>query len=138
MGFSIPALSAVKLADKNNNVIGICGDGGFQMMVGELAVASQLGLNYVLAVFNNGILGRILAQEHRPSVSHIHNPDFELLAKAYGAEAAVITGDCDLEATLNKAFEHKGSPYILDVRLDPEIFAPMSKWDGGFVPIHFT
>jgi glyoxylate carboligase len=44
MGFSLPAAIAAQLKQPDHSVIAICGDGGFQMVVGELATAVQYRL----------------------------------------------------------------------------------------------
>src|SRR5207237_429339 len=55
MGFSLPAAIAAQLAAPERPVVAVCGDGGFQMVVGELATAVQQQLPLVLVIFNNGI-----------------------------------------------------------------------------------
>jgi len=44
-------------------VIAICGDGGLQMVLGELATAMQYRLPIIVIVFNNGLLQNVSAQQ---------------------------------------------------------------------------
>ena len=44
MGFGIPATYAAKLAHPDRAVVGVIGDGCFQMTAGELAAGRRLGL----------------------------------------------------------------------------------------------
>lgn len=124
MGFCLPACIAARLTNKEAKIIGICGDGGFQMVIGELATAVQYQLPFVFIVFNNGVLQRVIAQQKHAYGTYIYNPDFVQLARAYGADGAVI--DCieDIDKVLDQAFAHKNTPFIIDLKCSPEIQAP--------------
>ncbi len=137
MGFCLPAAIAAKLARPGARVVGLCGDGGFQMLMGEMLTAVQYGLHFVLVVFNNGVLQRVIAQQGEPVGTVIRNPDFVALAKACGADGAVVRGDTDIREVLDRAFRPAGAPFLIDLRLDPKLKAPMSQWEDGFVPMHF-
>ena len=49
-----------------------------------------------------------------------------------------VDGSTDLDAAVTKAYGHRGSPFVLDVRCAPEALAPMSGWNDGFAPLHFS
>ncbi|MBI3268382.1 MAG: thiamine pyrophosphate-binding protein [Planctomycetes bacterium] len=138
MGFALPALLAAKLARPEAHAFGICGDGGFQMVLGELATAVQYKAGFTLAVFENGVLQRVAAQQARPVGTRLHNPDFVAVARAMGAEGLVVDGDTDLDALFDKVFAPRETPLVLAVRLDPQVQAPMSSWSDGFTPLHFS
>lgn len=138
MGFCQPALIAARLARPQARLVGIAGDGGVQMSIGELSVAIQHQLPFVLVVFKNGILGRIQAQEATPFEVEIHSPNFAELARAYGAEGAVVEAGTDINAVLETAFQPRKVPFLIEVRLDPDQMAPMGGWKDGFVPLHFS
>jgi thiamine pyrophosphate-dependent acetolactate synthase large subunit-like protein len=134
MGFSLPAAIAAQLTHPGQKVVTICGDGGFQMVVGELATAVQYQLPIVLIIFNNGVLHNVSAQQSSPFGTELHNPDFVLLARAYGAEGAVIDANTDVHAVLHEAFAPRNTPFLIDLRCDPRIDAPLSKWDQPALP----
>jgi acetolactate synthase-1/2/3 large subunit len=138
MGYCLPACIAASLNGTPERVLGICGDGGFQMTIGELAVAVQHKLDFVLVVFNNGILARIAAIQTHKFGSRLVNPDFDMLATAYGCGSATVTHSSDIRPAIEKAIAHEGSPFIINVMSDPKILAPMSKWEDGFTPVHFA
>jgi pyruvate oxidase len=138
MGFCLPALIAAKLARPQSEVVGICGDGGFQMALGELLTAVQERLEVVLVVFNNGVLRRVVAQQRIPFGTSLLNPDIVGLAKACGAGGAVLDGRSDIESVLRAALQHRGGPFVIDARLDPAVQAPMAKSADGFVPMDFA
>jgi pyruvate oxidase len=135
MGFSLPALIGVQKARPDHRAIGISGDGGFQMVVGELATAVQYKLPIVLIIFNNGVLQNVKTQQAIPFGTYLQNPDFVALAKAYGADAARIDGQTDIDHVLKQAFAQRDRPFLLDCRLDPELTIPLSRWER-LVAVH--
>lgn len=138
MGYCLPALMAAAATHPQATVVGIAGDGGVQMTVGELGAAAQAGMSLVLVVLNNGILGRIRAQESEPYSVALENPDFVALARAYGCDGMKVDGSSDLDAAVARAYAHRGSPFVLDVHCAAEALAPMSGWNDGFAPLHFA
>jgi acetolactate synthase-1/2/3 large subunit len=65
MGFGIPAAIAAKLARPDRAVVGLIGDGCFQMTCGEMAVAKRLGLGLPIVVLDDGWLSLIQVKQHR-------------------------------------------------------------------------
>jgi acetolactate synthase-1/2/3 large subunit len=66
MGFGIPAALAAKLCHPEHKVVCVTGDGGFLMMVGEMATAVRLGLPIVFVVLVDRHLQLItIKQEHQ-------------------------------------------------------------------------
>jgi acetolactate synthase-1/2/3 large subunit len=66
MGFGIPAALATQLCYPQRKVVCVTGDGGFLMMVGEMATAGRLGLPVVFVVLVDRHLQLItLKQEHQ-------------------------------------------------------------------------
>lgn len=135
MGFCLPAVIAAKLARPDTRVVGICGDGGFQMALGELLTAVQERVTAVIVVFNNGVLQRVVAQQRQPTGTMLVNPDVVALARACGADGAAVDGTTDLEAALRRAFDHRGGPFVVDARCDPGLQAPMAKASPRMAPL---
>jgi len=121
MGYSVPAMIAAKLACPSRQVIGVVGDGSFLMTGAELVTAARLGLDPVVIVFNDGELGIIReAQEkifRRTSAIKLRNPDFEALARAYGANYFLIANDEQIEPRLKAALA-LGSLAVVDARVE--------------------
>ncbi len=65
MGYGMPAAYAAKLVHPDRVVVGVVGDGGFQMTVGELALARRRGLAVPLVVLNDGWLGLMKVKQER-------------------------------------------------------------------------
>lgn len=135
MGFSLPAAIAAQLARPDDRVVVICGDGGIQMVIGELATAVQYQLPIILIIFNNNVLQNVATQQAARYGTDLHNPDFVALAKAYGADGAVIDGQTDVNEVLKQAFADRRVPFVIDLRCDPTILLPLSKWEQEFEPV---
>src|ERR1051325_6856832 len=66
MGYGMPAAYAAKLVHPERAVVGVVGDGCFQMTAGELALARRLRLKAPIVVLNDGWLGLMkIKQEKR-------------------------------------------------------------------------
>ena len=65
MGYGIPAAYAAKLVHPARTVVGVVGDGCFQMTAGELALGRRLGLAVPIVVLNDGWLGLIKVKQER-------------------------------------------------------------------------
>jgi len=124
MGFGLPAALGAQYANPDKLVVAICGDGGFQMSLPELATLQNYGLNVKVIIMNNGYLGMVrqwqeLFYANRLSQVTLDSfPDVEKLAAAYGFAGRTVENPRDLAEALKTAFETPG-PYLLNVRVTP-------------------
>ena len=65
MGFGMPAAYAAKMAHPERAVVGVVGDGCFQMTAGELALARRRNLAVPIIVLNDGWLGLMKVKQER-------------------------------------------------------------------------
>jgi acetolactate synthase-1/2/3 large subunit len=65
MGFGMPAAYAAKLVHPERLVVGVVGDGGFEMTAGELALARRQRLAVPTIVLNDGWLGLMKVKQER-------------------------------------------------------------------------
>jgi acetolactate synthase-1/2/3 large subunit len=114
-----------QMARPDKLVFAICGDGGFQMSIPELATIVSQGLPVKIIVMNNGYLGMVrqwqtLFYNNRLSAVTLDCfPDAEKLAAAYGFRGRTIDKPSDLTAALKEAIADSG-PYLLNVKVTPE------------------
>ncbi|MGD0300144.1 MAG: biosynthetic-type acetolactate synthase large subunit [Bryobacteraceae bacterium] len=124
MGFGLPAAIGAQFANPDKLVFAICGDGGFQMSIPELATVVNHGLPIKIVVMNNGYLGMIrqwqeLFYNNRLSQAELTSfPDVEKLAGAYGFKGRTVENPNKLAAALQEAVDENG-PYLLNVRVSP-------------------
>jgi len=65
MGFGIPAAIAAKLSKPQSTVACVTGDGGFLMMVGELATAMRLGTKVIFVLMSDSHLSLITIKQEK-------------------------------------------------------------------------
>jgi acetolactate synthase-1/2/3 large subunit len=128
MGYGLPAAIASKLAAPEREVVAFAGDGCFLMTGQELATAVQYGLKITVIVANNGMYGTIRMHQERRFPGRVigtdlRNPDFALLAQAYGAHGERVTRTADFPAALERALAADG-PALIELRTDPEAISP--------------
>jgi acetolactate synthase-1/2/3 large subunit len=121
MGFALPAAIAAKLVHPERHVVAVSGDGGFLMNAQELETARRLGLAIVNVIFRDGAYNLIQwkQQSHlgREAGVTFGNPDFVVLAEAFGAKGYRVESARELGPVLAEALAHPG-PSIVDVPVD--------------------
>ncbi len=124
MGFETPAVIGAQVARPNATVWGVCGDGGFQMTLQELATITQERLPVKLCIMNNGYLGMVrqwqeLFYDHHYKSVAMSSPDYVKLAEAYGIAACKVTAKDEVGLALARAAQHPGA-YLIDFQVAPE------------------
>jgi acetolactate synthase-1/2/3 large subunit len=125
MGYCLPSAIGAQVAFPDRMVIGIDGDGSFQMTSHELATAVQYQLPVKIVILNNYYLGMVrqwqeLFYNKRYSHSYLGNiPDYVKLAEAYGATGFRATKPREVLPTLQQAFATPG-PVVTEVVIDSE------------------
>ncbi len=100
------------------------GDGGIQMTIQELGTIMQYGVNVKIIVLNNDYLGNVrqwqaLFYDNRYSQTPMVNPDFVMIARAYGIEAEDVERRADLNGAIERMMATDG-PYLLNVMVDEQ------------------
>lgn len=108
MGYSIPSAIAASLAYPGRRVVTIAGDGEFLMNGQELATAAQYGATPLVIVMDNQEYGTIRSHQERQyprriSGTQLRNPDFALMAQAFGGFGVRVERDADVPAALSAA-----------------------------------
>jgi acetolactate synthase-1/2/3 large subunit len=124
MGFGLPSAVGAAFARPDKLVFAVCGDGGFQMSIPELATLANHALPVKIIVMNNGYLGMVrqwqeLFYNNRLSSVQLDGfPDPEKLAGAYGFKGKTVESPRQLRKALEDAVNEPG-PYLLNVRVSP-------------------
>ena len=120
MAYAMPAALGVQLANSERQVIALCGDGGFNMLMGDFLTAVKYSLPIKVIIFNNRRLGLIQMEQEVEGYpeyeTDLFNPDYEALAKSFGAKGQSISHPDELEEALQETFDCKG-PALLDVKV---------------------
>ncbi len=125
MGYGLPAAIGAQCGHPDKLVIDIAGDGSIQMNSQELMTAVSHKLPVKIVILNNSYLGMVrqwqelFYKKNYSSTPMNDQPNFKLLAEAYGAEGYEVTKKEDLQATLEKALSSPNVA-IIDVRVCQE------------------
>jgi pyruvate dehydrogenase (quinone) len=99
-------------------IVSLCGDGGFAMLMGDFITLSQQKLPVKIVIFNNGVLGfvdlEMKASGFLETGTDLQNPNFAKMAEAMGVLGIRVEQPGDIEAALRQAFAHDG-PVLVDV-----------------------
>ncbi len=113
MGFGLPAAIGAQMANPDRTVVAICGDGGFQMSIAELATLKRFGLPVKILLIDNQRLGMVrqwqeLFYDRRYSHTDLSdNPDFVAVARGYGLRAERVEDAGELRDALERFFRAK-------------------------------
>lgn len=124
MGFGLPAAIGAQFGEPEATVICVSGDGSIMMNIQELATLHRYQLPVKILLFDNQRLGmvrqwqEIFFEERYSATDLSDNPDFVLVARAFGVAAMRIESRDEEEAGLKFLLETEG-PCLLHVRIDP-------------------
>ena len=125
MGYGLPAAIGAKLAEPDRHVFAICGDGGFQMNIQELATLRRYQIPVKIVLLDNAMLGLVRQWQelffagNYSEVDLSDNPDFVEVANAFGIEAFCIERREDVDGAIDRLIAARG-PILAHVRIDPE------------------
>jgi len=120
LGYGLPTALGAAVAAKGRRVVAITGDGGFGWNLQELATAQRYRLPVTLVVFNDGHYGNVRGIQQRTFGAEIAveltNPDFRLLAQAFGVAFEQVDTPAALEGAVKTALQTDG-PALIEVRI---------------------
>ncbi len=118
MANAMPQALGAQAVDSGRQVIALCGDGGFSMLMGDFLSLAQLKLPVKIVVFNNSVLGFVAmemkAGGYMTDGTELHNPNFAAIAEACGVKGFRVEQASELDEALQQAFAHDG-PALVDV-----------------------
>ncbi len=121
IGYGLPGAIGAKLGAGDRVVIGITGDGGLNMMLGELETVRRLGLGVTIIVVNNAASGYVRALQHSMygagnyQSSELMEVDYAAVAEAMGCRGIRVEDPDKLAAALADGIAQKDAPTIVDV-----------------------
>jgi acetolactate synthase-1/2/3 large subunit len=120
LGYGFPTALGVAAGSPGKRTVSIVGDGGFGWSLQELATAAKYQFNLTTVIFSDGRFGNVQRIQRRTFgrefAVDLYNPDFQLLAKAFGVNAYQTDSPETLAAALDAA-KAKGGPSLIEVRV---------------------
>lgn len=131
MGFGLPAAIGAKMGAPDRTVCFFTGDGGLQMTIQELGTILEYHTYVKIILLNNNFLGNVrqwqaLFFNDRFSQTPLVNPDFVMIAKAYGLGAEEVKCREELDGAIERMLNHDGA-YLINVNIDEhDMIFPMT------------
>ncbi len=136
MGFALPGAIAAHRVFPERRILAICGDGGFLMNVQEMETATRLGSKIVVLIWEDGAYGLIAWKQQTQFDRHTDlsfgNPDFLVLAAAFGWSGHRVEKSRDLADVLERALQEEG-PSLVVVPIDYRENALLTERLGNIV-----
>jgi thiamine pyrophosphate-dependent acetolactate synthase large subunit-like protein len=119
VGTALGQANGIQALDRSRQVIALCGDGGFNMLMCEFLTAVHHELPVKVIIYNNSAFGLITLEAESIGLPpfkkgiEFPNPDFAALARACGGHGFRATKPGELHAEINEALKIDG-PAIVD------------------------
>ena len=122
MGFSMPGAIAAQIVYPEKKIVAMCGDGSFLMNVQELETAVRYKLPIIIVVWCDKEYGLISLKQMdefgKKAFTEFTNPDFEALAKSFGAVGHHVKTTEEFPKILEKAKQSKDIPVVIAIDVD--------------------
>ena len=137
LGWAYPASLGIQAADLSRRVVCISGDGGIGYHMGDFETAHRLGLPVIVIVLNNRGLaferhGQKIKYGNRivPAVNDLSDLDHSGVARSFGWRGERVRTLEEFTAQLKSALSDNSCPWMIDVVVDREDFAPITNYDS--------
>src|SRR5207245_4687693 len=120
IGYGLPGGIGAALAAPTTPVVAITGDGGFNMMLGELETARRAAVGLTIVVVNNAASGYVKALQHamfrgRYQSSDLVEMDYAAIARAMGCNGIRVEDPDQLGTALRESLAERSRPTVLDI-----------------------
>jgi pyruvate dehydrogenase (quinone) len=125
VGTALGQANGVQALERSRQVIALCGDGGFNMLMCEFLTAVHHKLPVKVVIFNNSAFGLITLEAESVGLPPFRkgiefpNPDFAALARSCGGHGFAAGEPGALKAAIGEAFAVDG-PAIVDAVVVPD------------------
>jgi pyruvate dehydrogenase (quinone) len=119
VGTALGQANGIQALDRSRQVVALCGDGGFNMLMCEFLTAVHHKLPVKVVVYDNSAFGLITLEAESVGLPpykkgiEFPNPDFAALARVCGGHGFRATKPSELHAAITEAFAVDG-PAIVD------------------------
>jgi acetolactate synthase-1/2/3 large subunit len=120
IGYGLPGSLGAQLAAPGRRVVGLTGDGGLNMMIGELETARRAGTPFTLLVVNNAASGYVKALQHAMyggnyQSSDLVEMDYARIATAFGCQGIRVERPDALAGAIAAGLANTSTPTVIDV-----------------------
>ncbi|MFJ5695781.1 thiamine pyrophosphate-binding protein [Arthrobacter sp. NPDC093125] len=127
------AVGAARALDDGNTLVLAAGDGGFLMGLSDLESLVGAASSAVVVIYNDAAYGAEIHQYGSQGLTEkpmlIPEVDFSGIARAIGAESAIIRTLADLSALTDWIYAGAKGTFVADCRITSSVRAPwLSEW----------
>jgi acetolactate synthase I/II/III large subunit len=120
IGYGLPGGMGAALAAPEKPVVAVTGDGGFNMVLGELETARRAGANLAVVVVNNAASGYVKALQHamfagRYQSSDLVEMNYADIARAMGCRGIRVEDPATLADAIATGISERDRPTVIDV-----------------------
>jgi len=123
MGFAVPAAIGVAI-QSHQKVVVITGDGSLQINIQELDTLNRLGLNIIVIVMNNSVLGMVknfqdmyFNGRDQSTKKGYSAPSFSRIAQAYGIQSFYVE-TMDYFNQVIESSAHQQTPVLIELMME--------------------
>ena len=130
IGYGLPGAIGAQLGQPDVPVVGLTGDGGFNMVIGELETAIRVKTPVTIMVVNNAASGYVKALQHAMyggyQSSDLVEMDYAKIADAYGCQGIRVEDPEKVGEAINAGNAERDRPTVIDliVTRDPGKMLP--------------
>ncbi|MDA1097906.1 MAG: thiamine pyrophosphate-binding protein [Proteobacteria bacterium] len=120
IGYGLPGSMGAQLAAGDRPVVGVTGDGGFNMVIGELETAGRLKSGLTILIVNNAASGYVKALQQaqfggRFQSSDLNEMNYANLAENFGCQGIRVEDPDDLAGAIRTGMGERDRPTVIDV-----------------------
>ncbi|STW53654.1 pyruvate dehydrogenase [Klebsiella pneumoniae] len=112
MANAMPQAIGAKATAPERQVVAMCGDGGFSMLMGDFLSLAQMKLPVKIVIFNNSVLGFVAmemkAGGYLTDGTELHDTNFARIAEACGIKGIRVEKASEVDEALQTAFRTDG------------------------------
>ena len=126
MGFGLGAAIGAQVANPDETVINVTGDGCFHMNLQELSTAAKQELPVIEVIMNNNVLGmvrqwqRLFYEKRFSNTTLDKKTNYDMVAEGLGAQAFTVATKSELVEAVKCALETKDKPTVINCLIDKD------------------
>lgn len=122
IGLGLAHAIGASIANPDKKVVGLVGDGGLMLGIGEIATMAQENTDMVLMVMNDGGYGVMRGIQNsyfdgRQYFNELHTPDYRLLGESMGVKSWKVGSAEEFKTAIKEAVELKG-PAVIELDMN--------------------
>lgn len=128
IGLGLAHAIGSSIANPDKKVVGLVGDGGLMLGIGEIATMAQEKTDLVLMIMNDGGYGVMRGIQNnyfsgRQYFNELHTPDYQKLGESMGVKSWKVSSADEFKVAIKQAIEFKG-PAVIE--LDMHAIGPLN------------